>query len=202
MSDSADTGPNQLASNITAAREALGWSQRDLVRELAARGVNLSQANISNIEQGKRDPRARELKGLADVFGVSIDQLMGPLEVLQDKLVWSVKYAKVQDAKAAVITAAREYERMAEEIAEGANSPSELQSLNLNLGLGISCIGLATHGFNFTTPWREDYGINLRKGDPASDMDMPTAGFWSGDPRRRKPKGKPMEPSTDVEQKS
>ena len=66
----------ELGKRIIAARQRLGWSQRELVR--AAR---VGQNNLSVLEQGKKPGvRADTVVRLAEALGVSTDYLMGRTE--------------------------------------------------------------------------------------------------------------------------
>jgi transcriptional regulator with XRE-family HTH domain len=62
-----------LGKRIVAAREQMGWSQRELVR---VSGVG--QNNLSVLEQGKKSGvRADTVVRLAEALGVSADYLLG-----------------------------------------------------------------------------------------------------------------------------
>jgi transcriptional regulator with XRE-family HTH domain len=62
-----------LGKRIVAAREQIGWSQRELVR---ISGVG--QNNLSVLEQGKKPGvRADTVVRLAEALGVSADYLLG-----------------------------------------------------------------------------------------------------------------------------
>jgi transcriptional regulator with XRE-family HTH domain len=64
---------HQLGRRIVAAREQLGWSQRELVR---VSGVG--QNNLSVLEQGKKPSvRADTVVRLAEALGVPADYLLG-----------------------------------------------------------------------------------------------------------------------------
>jgi transcriptional regulator with XRE-family HTH domain len=63
----------ELGKRIVAAREQIGWSQRELVR---VSGVG--QNNLSALEQGKKPSvRADTVLRLADALNVSADYLLG-----------------------------------------------------------------------------------------------------------------------------
>ena len=63
----------ELGKRIVAAREQIGWSQRELVR---VSGVG--QNNLSVLEQGKKPGvRADTVVRLAEALGVSADYLLG-----------------------------------------------------------------------------------------------------------------------------
>ena len=52
-----------------------------LSQEALARVMGLSRMTIANWEQGKTEPSASQVKILADIFGVTTDQLLGRKEV-------------------------------------------------------------------------------------------------------------------------
>lgn len=63
----------ELGKRIVAAREQLGWSQRELVRV-----SRVGQNNLSALEQGKKPSvRADTVVRLAEALGVSADFLLG-----------------------------------------------------------------------------------------------------------------------------
>jgi DNA-binding XRE family transcriptional regulator len=59
-----------LGRAITLARQALGWTQNDLCRV-----AHLSQKYVSEIENGRVDPRISIVKRIAKALGVPIGQL-------------------------------------------------------------------------------------------------------------------------------
>jgi transcriptional regulator with XRE-family HTH domain len=54
-------------------REDKGWSLQDLVFELAKIDFRITRQTIDLWENGDTEPRASDLKSLADFFGVSVD---------------------------------------------------------------------------------------------------------------------------------
>lgn len=52
-----------------------------LSQEALARVMGLSRMTIANWEKGKTEPSASQIKVLADIFGVTTDQLLGQKEV-------------------------------------------------------------------------------------------------------------------------
>lgn len=52
-----------------------------LSQEALARVMGLSRMTIANWERGKTEPSASQVKLLADIFGVTTDQLLGRKEV-------------------------------------------------------------------------------------------------------------------------
>ena len=67
-----------LANNIVYFRVKNNWSQEEFAEEL---GTTVTY--VSNLENGHRNTRIDFIENIADVFGVTIDQLLidrGPLE--------------------------------------------------------------------------------------------------------------------------
>ena len=54
------------------------WTQRELADKLADKGINMHWTTIAKIEKGgERSVRIDEAAAFADVFGVSVDHLLG-----------------------------------------------------------------------------------------------------------------------------
>ena len=63
--------PGTLGNRISTLRK-----QRGLTLEQLAYGMGMSKGNLSDIENGKRDPRFSTLKLIADGLNMSISQLL------------------------------------------------------------------------------------------------------------------------------
>ena len=61
-----------IGQRIIEARERLGWNQSELARQ-----VKKPRQQLSQIEQGKQQPRAELLVELATKLGVTTDYLLG-----------------------------------------------------------------------------------------------------------------------------
>ena len=66
---------NDVGANITRLRKNRGWTQGDLIVKLDLLGIHVSERRMSELEGQQREIRGIELKALAEIFGVSIDQL-------------------------------------------------------------------------------------------------------------------------------
>lgn len=75
----ADDKRLQVAARLREAREYLGLSQDDV-----ATALDLSRPAITNIESGTRKVDALELQQLAQLYGRSVQYLLGTEEGLQD----------------------------------------------------------------------------------------------------------------------
>lgn len=62
---------NVIGSNIKALREARGWSKAELGRR-----VKRTRATVWDWENGLKNPGTESLIRLAQVFGVTLDQLV------------------------------------------------------------------------------------------------------------------------------
>jgi transcriptional regulator with XRE-family HTH domain len=58
------------------AREVKGWTQTELAKLLAKRGVRVYGSTIAKIEAGARPVKLAELAAAAELFGVSVDALL------------------------------------------------------------------------------------------------------------------------------
>jgi transcriptional regulator with XRE-family HTH domain len=61
-----------MAKRIKARREALGWSQEELARQMGG-----GEMQVSHYECERRTPSAAALKELAKALGCSADYLLG-----------------------------------------------------------------------------------------------------------------------------
>ncbi|MNP14368.1 HTH-type transcriptional regulator ImmR [compost metagenome] len=59
-------------NRIAELREAKGWTQDEL-----SRSIGITRASLSHYEKNRRKPDFEILTKLADIFGVSIDYLIG-----------------------------------------------------------------------------------------------------------------------------
>ena len=57
-------------------REKNQWSRPDVVFKLYDKGLRIAVATILNWETGKSEPGAEELGYLAELYGVSVNDLM------------------------------------------------------------------------------------------------------------------------------
>lgn len=68
---------NICGKNVKKLRKDKGWDQVELAAALSVEhNINLEQSDISEIERGFRGVRDYELKALAVIFGVSVEQLL------------------------------------------------------------------------------------------------------------------------------
>jgi transcriptional regulator with XRE-family HTH domain len=68
----------RFGERIRNAREARGWSQAAVARKLSAAGIRpMHPTTVSKIEAAERSVRITEAVGFAELFGVSLDNLLG-----------------------------------------------------------------------------------------------------------------------------
>ena len=82
-----------LNANITELRKKRGWTQAILAEKM-----QMTTSHVSRWETGRQRPATRTLKRLADLFGVTIDDLLADapseeavLEVKDDEVLEKVK---------------------------------------------------------------------------------------------------------------
>lgn len=73
---------NCVGATITQLRKERGWKQHELLARMQLRGIDIGKSSLSDLEGQNREIRSNELLALAEIFGVSIDQLyhQGPLQ--------------------------------------------------------------------------------------------------------------------------
>lgn len=170
MTDTGSDSLHNLVENIKAAREARGWSQRELMRRLQELGVDQNQSGMSRLEKGQREPGFAELKALADIFGVSLDTLTGRTDAFDSELEWTTKRGAYLDATQALRRAATEYEKAAEDLAwylvSGDHTPT-IETGGLMHSVRRSCALIARDQYDYIGRWRDKTGLPLSEEDPA-----------------------------------
>ncbi len=69
---------SQFGKRVKAERERHSWTQEELAKMLSDKGIRPMHAvTIAKIESGYRSVRINEALGLADLFGASLDALLG-----------------------------------------------------------------------------------------------------------------------------
>jgi transcriptional regulator with XRE-family HTH domain len=66
-------------------RDRRGWSQEELARRLSERGVAVHASTIAKIETNARAVRLDEAAAIAELFGLSLDALLGRKAVEDDQ---------------------------------------------------------------------------------------------------------------------
>ena len=69
---------NLIGPTVLSLRKARDMTRPELLVQLHLRGVDLSVSSFSAIERQRRKVRDYELAALADVFGISPDDLFPP----------------------------------------------------------------------------------------------------------------------------
>ncbi|MGY1823758.1 helix-turn-helix domain-containing protein [Geodermatophilus sp. SYSU D00079] len=118
----------QVIERLRAVRSARGLSQRAVAEAMVARGFDgWSQVTASNCEAGKRPLRLGELAGLADVYGVTVADLLTPGEDDRPAALAAVVEASARMAEAmeAVQAAEQRHARAEAELAAAARELTE-----------------------------------------------------------------------------
>lgn len=67
-----------FGKRVKAEREYRGWSQADMAKLLSDKGIHpMHPTTVAKIEAGDRSVRINEAVGIADLFEVSLDSLLG-----------------------------------------------------------------------------------------------------------------------------
>jgi transcriptional regulator with XRE-family HTH domain len=68
----------RFGGRVRSERESRGWSQADMARMLSDRGIQpMHPTTVAKIEAGDRSVRINEAVGIADLFEVPVDSLLG-----------------------------------------------------------------------------------------------------------------------------
>ena len=72
-----NTRDDYFSKRLRAEREQRGWSQADMAKRLSAKDIPMHWTTIAKIEAGDRSVRIVEAVGIADLFDVPLDALLG-----------------------------------------------------------------------------------------------------------------------------
>lgn len=72
-----------LGRNIQNLRRKNGLTQSQLVAKLQIKGINMSRSTLANIETGRRNIKARDLKAIKEVLNVEYDKFFEGMELGQ-----------------------------------------------------------------------------------------------------------------------
>jgi transcriptional regulator with XRE-family HTH domain len=78
---------------LKAERERRNWSQAELAKMLSDREIPMHWTTVAKIEKGNRSVRIDEAAGIADLFEVSLDALMGRTIGSERDLLYTVQHA-------------------------------------------------------------------------------------------------------------
>lgn len=96
-------GEENVAVRIKVEREARAWSTNALSDRMNDAGYEMNPSAVWRIENGKRRINVDEAIGFADVFGISLENLVGPPRL--------ATRARAMELIDAVVTAHRESQR-------------------------------------------------------------------------------------------
>lgn len=69
---------NLIGQNVVLLRKRIRINQDTLLSRLQVRGIDISQTTLSEIEGQKRKVFDKELVALADILGVTLEELFEP----------------------------------------------------------------------------------------------------------------------------
>ena len=75
LSKQSEGSANLIGGNVVRLRKNLGMDQQALLAQLQVFGIDISQSSLSRLERQQRAASDRELKALAEIFQVSMEQL-------------------------------------------------------------------------------------------------------------------------------
>ncbi|WP_422742151.1 helix-turn-helix transcriptional regulator [Mycobacterium sp. WMMD1722] len=81
----------QFRNRVKAERDRHGWSQAEMAKRLSDNGIDLHPTTIHKIEKGDRTVRVDEAVGIAELFGVSLDALLGRKASRDDDLLYALR---------------------------------------------------------------------------------------------------------------
>lgn len=97
-------GESNLAERIKYERDAAGWSPAELARKMSEEGCSISTSAIYKIEAGDRTIKVDELVALSQVFGLGVDNLLRPMQMLRQE--WAEQRVRdLDEAEAALYEA-------------------------------------------------------------------------------------------------
>lgn len=118
---------SHFGKQVRTNRERLGWTQADLAKRLTDRGIDTYASTIAKIEAAERKPRAvriAEAMVIADLFGVSLDKLLGRDVGLDDDITYTLRMTED--------TARRASDRIAATMTELSDRLVEVDALEFN----------------------------------------------------------------------
>lgn len=124
MNDQQDGDTRRVMANVKAARLARGWTQADLSERMGAAGAPTAASALSRYESGEREPRLSQIRAIATVFGLAVDDLFRPADEFKEFLVWHRLAATFDEAAAQLGAAPVAYEAARHELQLHLASPS------------------------------------------------------------------------------
>lgn len=68
---------DHFSNTLKRERDKQEWSQAELAKRMSDKGIDMHWTTIAKVEKGERSVRIDEAAAFADVFGVSVDMLLG-----------------------------------------------------------------------------------------------------------------------------
>lgn len=71
---------NEIGANVTRLRKMRKMTQRELAAQMQLRGVDINPSSLSKLEGRTRIATDREVRVIAEIFGIPIEVLYTPLD--------------------------------------------------------------------------------------------------------------------------
>lgn len=105
-------GVDHFRKRVANLRNERDWSQAELAKKLTAMGIdNMHNTTVAKIEAGDREIKLDEAAALANLFGLSVDSLLGRRQGAHQDLQYAL--GALEDA---VFTARNELDRMSKSL--------------------------------------------------------------------------------------
>lgn len=93
---------NIFAFNLRRLRELRGDSRSRVIQYLEKRGIKMHMTTLKRIEDGEQQPKLSEAVAFAEIFGVTVDDLVQVPFVVDEEWIL-IEAAKVEEARKRVI---------------------------------------------------------------------------------------------------
>lgn len=146
-----------FTANLRAVREARGWSQIDLVNALMTHGVSINQSAVSRIEKGEREATAKELRALAQTFGVPLGAFWEAPAEFNTVIAWSKVAGEYDAAHAALSAAVARYLDAAKALESYLNSERAASTSGVRAGYdSLLQLSLWQHVSRYEEDWNRE----------------------------------------------
>ena len=71
---------NICGANVERIRSRLGMKQATLAAKMQLLGVDINPSSLSKLEGQTRSATDKEIKAIAEIFGITVDQLLQPYD--------------------------------------------------------------------------------------------------------------------------
>lgn len=127
-----EAGESNLAKRVARERQARGWSAGDVQQRLAEVDCTIPRNAVLRIEQGQRSVHVDELLGFSRAFGLTVADLLTPVELLGQQDAERIASA-VQESMRAIIASCRSLEDALQQLRKLHEAEPEAGEYLLNL---------------------------------------------------------------------